>query len=48
MADYIYKKIDALVFGVLSPDIIKKMACAKVVTPELYDKEGFPVDGGAG
>ena len=43
---YVYKKIDALIFGVLSPDAIKKMACAKIVTPELYDKEGFPVDGG--
>ncbi len=46
MADYVYKKVDALVFGLFSPEIIKKMACAKIVTPELYDKEGFPVDGG--
>src|SRR3989338_2945358 len=22
------------------------MACAKIVTPEFYDKEGYPVDGG--
>jgi len=35
-----------MVFGMLSPDIIKKMSSAKVVTPELYDKEGYPVDGG--
>ena len=26
--------------------MIKKMSAAKVVTPELYDKEGYPVDGG--
>ncbi|MFA4887336.1 MAG: DNA-directed RNA polymerase subunit A' [Candidatus Nanoarchaeia archaeon] len=44
--DYVYKKVSAMVFGLLSPDAIKKMACAKIVTPELYDKEGFPVDGG--
>lgn len=43
---YIYKKVKSLVFGVLSPKMIKKMASAKVVTPELYDKEGYPVDGG--
>jgi len=26
--------------------MIKQMAAAKIVTPELYDKEGYPVDGG--
>jgi len=29
-----------------SSKIIRKMASAKIVTPELYDKEGYPVDGG--
>jgi len=43
---YVYKKVKSLIFGVLSPKMIKKMASAKVVTPELYDKEGYPVDGG--
>jgi DNA-directed RNA polymerase subunit A' len=43
---YAYKKVKSLVFGVLSPKMIKQMASAKVVTPELYDKEGYPVDGG--
>jgi DNA-directed RNA polymerase subunit A' len=43
---YFYKKIDKLTFGMQSPKIIKKMAAVKVVTPELYDKEGYPVDGG--
>ncbi len=43
---YVYKKVSALVFGMLSPELVKKMACAKVVTPELYDQEGYPVDGG--
>lgn len=40
------KVVDNIVFGVLSPKMIKKMASAKIVTPELYDKEGYPVDGG--
>ncbi len=46
MAHYVYKQVASVVFGVLSPKMIKKMASAKIVTPELYDKEGYPVDGG--
>ncbi|MBL7057132.1 DNA-directed RNA polymerase subunit A' [Candidatus Woesearchaeota archaeon] len=30
----------------MGPKFLKDMASAKVVTPELYDKEGYPVDGG--
>lgn len=44
--DYIYKQIQTIVFGVLGPHEIKKMASVKIITPELYDKEGYPVDGG--
>ena len=43
---YIYKQVKSITFSVLSPKMIKKMASAKIVTPELYDKEGYPVDGG--
>ena len=46
MQEYVSSKIDKLIFGLLSPSNIKKMASAKIVTPELYDKEGYPVDGG--
>ncbi|HII17636.1 TPA: DNA-directed RNA polymerase subunit A' [Candidatus Woesearchaeota archaeon] len=42
----ISKKVKAIEFSILSPKLIKKMAVCKVVTPELYDKEGYPVDGG--
>ena len=42
----INKQVDSIVFGVLSPKFIKKMSSAKIVTPELYDSEGYPVDGG--
>ncbi len=42
----VYKKVKSITFGMLSPKMIKKMASAKIVTPELYDKEGYPVDGG--
>ena len=43
---YIYKQVRSIAFSVLSPKMIKKMASAKIVTPELYDKEGYAVDGG--
>jgi len=44
--NYVFKQVSKIVFGVMSSKMIKKMASAKVVTPELYDKEGYPVDGG--
>src|SRR3989339_353424 len=46
MVDYVSKQVKSIVFSVFSPKMIKKMASAKIVTPELYDKEGYPVDGG--
>ena len=46
MQPHIYKKIGKIIFGLLSPKTIKKMASTKIVTAELYDKEGYPVDGG--
>jgi len=42
----IKKQVKALKFKLLSPDQIKKMGCAKIITPELYDMDGYPVDGG--
>ncbi|MFH1211624.1 MAG: DNA-directed RNA polymerase subunit A', partial [Candidatus Woesearchaeota archaeon] len=46
MAESVPKFVNKITFGLLSPKFIKDMACAKIVTPELYDKEGYPVDGG--
>ncbi len=46
MQHFVFKQVSSIVFGILSPKMIKKMASAKIVTPELYDKEGYPVDGG--
>ncbi len=43
---YFRKQIKAMKFSLLSPDKIKKLSTAKIVTPELYDIDGFPVDGG--
>lgn len=46
MEDYITKKVGAITFTLVNPEQIKKMGVAKVVTPELYDMGGYPVDGG--
>src|SRR3989338_778546 len=43
---HIHKQVKSIVFSILSPKMIKAMASAKIVTPELYDKDGYPVDGG--
>ena len=46
MNQHFRKQVRALKFSLLSPEKIKKLATAKIVTPELYDIDGFPVDGG--
>lgn len=46
MAHQVYKKIDSISFGFFSPKQIVDLAAAKIVTPELYDREGYSVDGG--
>ncbi len=43
---HIYKQVKSITFSILSPQLVKDMSSAKIVTPELYDKEGYPVDGG--
>ena len=40
------KQVNGIKFSLVSPDQINKMAVAKIVTPELYDVDGYPVDGG--
>jgi len=42
----IRKKVGEIRFALLSPEQIKKMSSAKIVTPELYNIDGYPVDGG--
>ena len=42
----VYKKVENITFSMFSPKQITDLAAAKIVTPELYDREGYPVDGG--
>ena len=44
--DSFRKQVRSLGFSLLSPDQVKRLSSAKIVTPELYDIDGFPVDGG--
>ena len=37
----VHKKISHIDFGVFSPKQIMDLASAKIVTPELYDREGY-------
>jgi len=46
MKKAISKKIGEIKFSLLNPEQIKKLSFAKIVTPELYDIDGYPVDGG--
>ncbi|NCN87145.1 DNA-directed RNA polymerase subunit A' [archaeon] len=46
MKKAISKKVGEIKFSLLSPEQIKKLSVAKIVTPELYDIDGYPVDGG--
>jgi len=42
----IKKQINEIKFSLLSPEQVKRLSCVKVVTPELYNIDGYPVDGG--
>ena len=46
MNNAVHKKIESITFGFFSPKQVVDLAAAKIVTPELYDREGYPVDGG--
>ncbi len=39
-------KLKKLEFGFLSPKMIKEMAAIKIEHAELYDPDGYPIDGG--
>jgi len=38
--------VDRIEFSIISPDMIKKMNVAKITKTELYDQEGYPIEGG--
>ncbi|MEK6970097.1 MAG: DNA-directed RNA polymerase subunit A' [archaeon] len=40
------KKIHSIEFGVLAPEQIRKMSAIEIKSPETYDKDGYPMEGG--
>jgi len=38
--------LDKIVFGVLTPEFVRKMSAAKIYKTDLYDQEGYPIEGG--
>ncbi len=45
-SNFVFHKINGIEFGLLSPKTIQKMSTVAVTSSELYDIDGFPVDGG--
>jgi len=40
------KVIGKIVFGMLSPEKIRKMSATRIITPDTYDEDGFPIEMG--
>ena len=40
------KKVDQIEFGLFSPKMIKKLSAVKIHTPNTYDDDGYPIEGG--
>ncbi|MEO2154892.1 MAG: DNA-directed RNA polymerase subunit A' [Nanoarchaeota archaeon] len=40
------KKLANIHYSILSPKKVRELAVVKVVSPDLYDQDGFPVEGG--
>ncbi len=46
MAPPITTRISKIKFGILSPDEIRKISTTAIITSEVYDNDGAPIDGG--
>ena len=42
----VQKKIGSVEFGIISPEIVRKMSQIRIVTPDTYDEDGYPIEGG--
>ncbi|MBI5553439.1 MAG: DNA-directed RNA polymerase subunit A' [Candidatus Diapherotrites archaeon] len=40
------KRISSIEFGVLGPQLIRKMSVLETTSPETYDKDGYPMENG--
>lgn len=46
MSEEVYKRIDRILFSLLSPSEIRKMSVAEITTPDTYDEDGVPIPSG--
>ena len=42
----VQKVLDKLKFSLFSPEMIRKMSATKIIVPDTYDDDGYPIDGG--
>ncbi len=40
------RTVDKIEFGIMDPEMIRKLSVAKITKTELYDQEGYPIEGG--
>lgn len=40
------KKIGSIEFNFINPELVRKMSSIEIKTPETYDKDGYPMEGG--
>ena len=40
------KRLKAIGFGLLSPDVIRKISVGSIITPDTYEEDGTPIDTG--
>ncbi len=38
--------LDKIRFSIFSPEMVRKMSAAKIIVPDTYDDDGYPIDGG--
>jgi len=43
---HVSKIIDKIKFSIFSPEMIRKMSSSKILVPDTYDDDGYPIDGG--
>lgn len=46
MVEFTEKKIENVKFSIFSPDMIRKMSEIKVIVPDTYNEDGYPIDDG--
>ncbi|MFH2106399.1 MAG: DNA-directed RNA polymerase subunit A' [Candidatus Micrarchaeota archaeon] len=43
---FVSKIIEKIKFSLFSPEMIRKMSASKILVPDTYDDDGYPIDGG--